>query len=74
MESKRKNTRRNGVLNFSNEENILRWLHNGDTIYDVEIPDDAELVIVKECTTPNGVFRSNKIVIKNPRKVTDEWH
>ena len=61
-----------GGLNFSNEENILRYLHNGDTIYDVEIPEDAEVVSVKGCATPYGVFRSNKIIIKNPRKVTDE--
>ena len=61
-----------GGLNFSNEENILRYLHNGDTIYDVEIPDDAEVVSVMECATPGGVFRANKIIIRNPRKVTDE--
>jgi len=61
-----------GGLNFSNEENILRYLHNGDTIYDVEIPDDAEVVVVQECATPYGVFRSNKIIVKNPRKLTDE--
>ena len=61
-----------GGLNFSNEENIIRYLHNGDTLYDVEIPNDAEVVSVKACATPYGVFRSNKIIIKNPRKVTDE--
>lgn len=61
-----------GGLNFSNEENILRYLHNGDTIYDVEIPKDAEVISVKECATPNGVFRSNKIIIKNPKRVTDQ--
>ena len=61
-----------GGLKFSNEENIIRYLHNGDTIYDVEIPAGAEVVSVKECATPFGVFRSNKIIVKNPRKVTDE--
>ena len=61
-----------GGLNFSNEENIIRWLHNGETIYDVEVPLDAEVVSVAESATPNGVFRSNKIIVKNPRKVTDE--
>lgn len=61
-----------GGFNFSNESNIIRWLHNGDTIYDVEIPEDAEMINVIDCATPNGVFRSNKIIIKNPRKVNDE--
>lgn len=67
-----KTPKKMGGFNFSNEENIIRYLHNGDTIYDVEIPDDAEVVSVKSCATPYGVFRSNKIIVKNPRKVTDE--
>lgn len=67
-----KNPQEMGGLNFSNEENIVRWLHNGDTLYDVEVPSDAEFVCVEESATPKGVFRSNKIIVKNPRKVTDE--
>lgn len=66
------NPKEMGGFNFSNEENILRWLHRGNTIYDVEVPADAEIVKVIKCATPNGVFRSNKIIIKNPRKVTDK--
>jgi len=61
-----------GGFNFSNDKNIIRWLHNGDTIYDVEIPEDAEVISVINCATPKGVFRSNKIIIKNPRKVDDD--
>ena len=61
-----------GGFNFSTEEKILRWLHRGDTIYDVKIPDGAEVIDVVESATPHGVFRTNKIILKNPRKVTDE--
>ena len=61
-----------GGFNFSTEEKIIRWLHRGDTLYDVEIPDDAEIIDVVESATPHGVFRSNKIILSNPRKVTDE--
>jgi hypothetical protein len=61
-----------GGFNFSCEEKVVRWLHNGDTIYDVLISNDAEVINVKECATPNGVFRSNKIILTNPRKVTDD--
>lgn len=61
-----------GGLNFANEESILRYLHNGDTIYDVELPIDAEVITVTNCATPNCVFRANKIIINNPRKVTDD--
>lgn len=31
-----------GGFNFSIEEKILRWLIRGDTLYDVEVPADAE--------------------------------
>ena len=27
-----------GGFNFSTDDKILRWIHRGDTIYDVEIP------------------------------------
>ena len=34
-----------GGFNFGTEDKILRWLHRGDTIYDVVIPDDAEVIL-----------------------------
>lgn len=61
-----------GGFNFSTEDKIIRWLVRGDTIYDVEIPDGAEIVNCESISTPNGVFRSNKIIITNPRRITDE--
>ena len=30
-----------GGFNYCDEKCILRWLHRGDTIYDVEVPEDA---------------------------------
>ncbi len=57
-----------GGFNFGTEDKILRWLHRGDTIYDVIIPDDAEVIKVDD---EKGVYRSNKIIVTNPRKVTD---
>ena len=61
-----------GGFNFSTEDKILRWLIRGDTLYDVEIPDDAVLIDCPSKSAPHGVFRSNKIILHNPRKVTDE--
>lgn len=61
-----------GGFNFSTEDKILRWLVRGDTIYDVAIPDDAEIIDCESTSAPRGVFRSNKIIITNPRVVTDE--
>ncbi|MGM9877625.1 MAG: hypothetical protein ACI33S_03150 [Bacilli bacterium] len=58
-----------GGFNYCDEKCILRWLHRGDTIYDVEIPDDAENIKIEGATT---IFRTNKIIVKNPRKVDDD--
>lgn len=58
-----------GGFNYCSEECILRWLHRGDTIYDIEIPNDAENIRLDGATT---IFRTNKIIISNPRKVNDE--
>lgn len=61
-----------GGFNFSTETKILRWLVRGDTIYDVEIPEDAEVIDCPSPSAPHGVFRSNKIIISNPRPVDDD--
>jgi hypothetical protein len=61
-----------GGFNFSTESKILRWLVRGDTIYDVTIPEDAEIIDCPSSSAPHGVFRSNKIILNNPRPVTDE--
>lgn len=61
-----------GGFNFSTETKILRWLVRGDTIYDVDIPEEAEIIDCPSESSPHGVFRSDKIIISNPRKVTDE--
>lgn len=58
-----------GGFNFGSEDKILRWLHRGDTIYDVIIPEDAEIIL---CSEEKGVWRANKIIVTNPRIITDE--
>lgn len=66
------NPKEMGGFNFSTEDKILRWLVRGDTIYDVTIPEDAEVIECLSESAPHGVFRTNKIIITNPRLVTDE--
>jgi len=61
-----------GGFNFSTDEKILRWIHRGDTVYDVELPDDAEVIDCPSINCPHGVFRTNKIILSNPRKVTEK--
>ena len=58
-----------GGFNFGTEDKILRWLHRGDTIYDVIIPEDAEVIL---CDEEKGIYRANKIIVTNPRLITDE--
>ena len=64
-----KNGKDFGGFNYCSEECILRWFHRGDTIYDVTIPGDAESVRLDGATT---IYRTNKIIISNPKKVDDE--
>ena len=66
------NKEKPGGFNFSIEEKIARWLVRGDTLYDVTIPEDAQVLEIENESSPNGVFRTNKIILTNPRKVTDE--
>ena len=61
-----------GGFNFSVDTKIIRWIHRGDAIYDVEIPEGAEVIDCSGPNCPNGVFRSNKIILSNPRKVTED--
>ncbi len=58
-----------GGFSFSTEDKILRFIFRGDTIYDVIIPDDAEVRLVDE---EKGIYRTNKIIVTNPRKITEE--
>lgn len=62
----------NGGFNFSLEEKILRWICRGDVLYDVTIPDDAEVIDSASPNSPHGVFITNKIIVTNPRPLTDE--
>ena len=61
-----------GGFNFTNEECALRWMSRGDTLYEVEIPEDAEVVNVKNDKTPGGIMITNKIILKNPQEISEE--
>ena len=58
-----------GGFNYTTEDCILRWLHRGDTLYDVKVPENAENIKLQSATT---IYRCNKIILTNPRKVTDK--
>ena len=66
------NPKEMGGFNFSTEDKIFRWLVRGDTLYEVIIPEDAEVINVPSKSAPNGVFRTNKIILTNKIKVSNE--
>lgn len=61
-----------GGFNFTNEECALRWMSRGDTLYQVEIPSDGEIVEVRNDKTPGGIIVANKIILKNPVPISEE--
>lgn len=58
-----------GGFSFSTEDKILRWVVRGDTIYEVTFPEDSQII---ECENTQGIFLTNKIILNNPRIITDE--
>lgn len=50
----------------------MRSLIRGTTLYDVELPDDTEIVNVPSEYIPTGRYKVNKIKLCNPRQITDE--
>ena len=58
-----------GGFNYADETCIIRWLHRGNIIYDVEVPNDADNIKIEGATT---IYRCNKIILNNPREVNDE--
>lgn len=69
---KAENPKEMGGFNYSTYDTVFRWLVRGDTIYDVEIPENADIVSVDSPSAPGGVFRTNKIILSNPRTVDDD--
>ena len=61
-----------GGFNFSVEDKILRYLVRGDTLCDVTLPDDAEVIDCPSNSCPHGVFRANKIIVSNIRPMNDD--
>ena len=61
-----------GGFNFTVEKCALRWMARGDTLYEVEIPNDGEIYEIENRKTPGGIFIANKIILKNPVPISSE--
>lgn len=64
-------TDRNEIGGFyiSTIEYIFRWIIRGDTLCEVIIPDDSKIY---KTTSENGIYVSDKIILKNPIKMNEE--
>lgn len=49
---------------------IFRWLIRGDTLCEVEIPNDTKIY---KTTSKNGIYIADKIILKNPIKIDDDY-
>ena len=61
-----------GGFNFTNEECALRWMSRGDTLYEVALPEDAEVLNVRNDKTPGGILVANKIIMNNPIPISED--
>ena len=59
-----------GGFYFLDEENILNFLGYGMTVYDVVIPNDANVIQFVDDVLE---YKTDKIIITNPRKVDKEF-
>lgn len=69
--TKSKDPKEFGGFNFTTEDKALRWTIRGTTLYEVEIPKDAKTLELVNETYPDGIYKSNKIIIKNPKELTE---
>ena len=69
--TKSKDPKEFGGFNFTTEDKALRWTIRGNTLYEVEIPTDAKTLEIVDETYPEGIYKSNKIIIKNPKELTE---
>ena len=69
--TKSKDPKEFGGFNFTTEDKALRWTIRGNTLYEVEIPTDAKTLEIVDETYSEGIYKSNKIIIKNPKELTE---
>ena len=58
-----------GGFCISDNEHIFRWIIRGDYLCEVKIPEDSKIY---KTESENGIYVSNKILLTNPVKMTDE--
>ena len=47
-------------------------MSRGDTLCEVEIPKDGEVLNVRNDKTPGGIIVANKIILENPIPISNE--
>lgn len=58
-----------GGFCISDYKHIFRWVIRGNYLCEVQIPDDTKIY---KAESENGIYVSNKIILVNPIKMSDE--
>ena len=59
-----------GGFCISTYDYIFRWLIRGDTLCEVEIPEDSKIY---KTVSDNGIYISEKIILTKPKKIDDNF-
>lgn len=65
-----KDRTKQGGFYISTYEYIFRWLIRGNTLCEVEIPEDSKIY---KTISENGIYLAEKIILKNPIKIDDDY-
>lgn len=61
-----------GGFSIATDAALIRWIFRGNILYDVTIPEDAEVVYPEREPVTGELARVNKVILSNPRPMTDE--
>jgi len=59
-----------GGFYISTYEYIFRWLIRGNTLCEVEIPEDGKIY---KTVSENGIYLAEKMILRNPIKIDDDY-
>lgn len=61
-----------GGFLFMDAKDVIYYLDKGNMVYNAEIPNDAEVFEILDSDNPHTMYRCNKIILSNPRQITDD--
>lgn len=61
-----------GGFSIATDAALIRWICRGNVLYDVIIPQDAEIAYPEHPSVQGELARVNKLILTNPRPMTDD--